>query len=67
MENTNTLLTSRKVREVLGGISEMTLWRWLKAPALQFPPPMKIRSRNYWRREDIEAWLVRQDRKEGGK
>ncbi|RWO21832.1 MAG: AlpA family phage regulatory protein [Mesorhizobium sp.] len=39
----------------LAPVSDMTLWRWIKAGA--FPKPIKITSRNYWRADEITAWL----------
>lgn len=39
-----------------GGISEMTLWRWLRDPTLNFPKPLVINRRRYWRVVDIEKW-----------
>lgn len=39
------------------GISQMTLWRWLRDPALDFPRPIYIRRRRYWREADIQAWI----------
>ena len=37
-------------------ISSMALWRWLHDPELEFPHPVRIRMRNYWRIEEIVAW-----------
>ncbi|MCF6304462.1 MAG: transcriptional regulator [Rhodobacteraceae bacterium] len=48
------------LREALGGVSEMTIWRWLKDPALNFPKPIYISKRRYWRYEDVLAWLESQ-------
>jgi hypothetical protein len=42
------LITSRAMRELFGGVSLMTLYRWRKDPKLNFPEPVKIRDRNYW-------------------
>ncbi|HZK91571.1 MAG TPA: hypothetical protein VFC56_15610 [Stellaceae bacterium] len=38
------------------GISQMSLWRWLHDPRLQFPAPVQIRERNYWRLDEIVEW-----------
>jgi predicted DNA-binding transcriptional regulator AlpA len=38
------------------GISQMSLWRWLQDPRLNFPAPVQIRERNYWRLDEIVAW-----------
>jgi predicted DNA-binding transcriptional regulator AlpA len=38
-------------------ITDMSLWRWLRDPALNFPPPaMRIRDRRYWLLTDLLAW-----------
>lgn len=43
------------VREICGGISDMTLWRWLKER--DFPRPIYIAGRRFWREADVLAWL----------
>ena len=48
-------LPSRQVRERYG-VTDMSLWRWLRNPKLGFPQPTIINSRRYWRVEDLEAW-----------
>lgn len=50
------LISARTVRAELGGISDMTLWRWLNRSDLGFPQPVVIARRRYWRRVDIENW-----------
>lgn len=40
------LLPQRKLRERLGGISDMTVSRWRASGIL--PPPVVICGRNYW-------------------
>jgi predicted DNA-binding transcriptional regulator AlpA len=50
------LISATTVRAELGGISDMTLWRWLNRPDLGFPRPVVIARRRYWRRVDIENW-----------
>jgi len=54
------LITAAAVREALGGISDMTLWRWLHDPALGFPRPTYIGRRRYWREADVAEWLAAQ-------
>lgn len=54
---TTKLLTAAAVRNALGGVSDMTLWRWLNDPALNFPRPIYIGRRRYWREADMAAWL----------
>jgi predicted DNA-binding transcriptional regulator AlpA len=47
------LLPSGKVREEFGGISNMTVHRWVANGTL--PKPKKINGRNYWR----QSWIAR--------
>lgn len=54
---TSKLLTAAAVRNALGGVSDMTLWRWLNDPALNFPKPIYIARRRYWREADVSEWL----------
>lgn len=42
------LIPAKKVREELGGISDMTLYRWLNDPTLDFPKPIYIKTRRYF-------------------
>ncbi len=52
----NTRLTGPQVCARFGSISGMTLWRWLQNPSLDFPRPLVINRRRYWRLADIEGW-----------
>lgn len=45
------------VCDLCGGISDMTLWRWLNDTALNFPRPVYIGRRRYWREAEVVAWL----------
>jgi len=45
---------------LLGGISDMTLWRYLNDEALNFPQPIYINRRRLWREGDVIAWLESQ-------
>jgi predicted DNA-binding transcriptional regulator AlpA len=38
------------------GVAAMTIWRWLRDPALNFPKPVWIRTRRLWRESDLIAW-----------
>jgi hypothetical protein len=58
VENFDSLVPDRQVRQELGGISAMTAWRWDHEPERAPPgwePPVKIGKRNYRRRSAIEA------------
>jgi predicted DNA-binding transcriptional regulator AlpA len=50
-------IPSSAVRELCGGVSDMTLWRWLNDPDLGFPKPIYIARRRYWREADVLTWL----------
>lgn len=62
MENNviNNMIMANAVRELCGGISDMTLWRWLHDPALGFPKPIYIGKRRYFREAEIYAWIEAQ-------
>lgn len=50
-----TLITSAEVRRLAAGISDMSLWRWIRKGII--PAPMMIERRRYWRRAEIIAAL----------
>lgn len=50
-------ISAATVREICGGVSDMSLWRWLNDPVLGFPKPIKIGNRRYWREADVIAFL----------
>jgi predicted DNA-binding transcriptional regulator AlpA len=54
------LVNSKRLRQLLGDCSEMHIWRLLndeKNHALAFPRPIKINDRNYWRLSTISRWI----------
>ena len=57
------LITADEVRRIAGGISDMTLWRWLKRGIL--PSPLVIERRRYWWKEAILDALQRAGRSDG--
>jgi len=54
------LRTARKVRSQLGDISDVSLWRWIRNPDLNFPKPTRISGRLYFRSDEIDAWIEAQ-------
>ncbi|MCF7747715.1 transcriptional regulator [Sulfitobacter sp. M39] len=54
------LISAATVRELCGGISDMSLWRWLHDTDLNFPKPIYISRRRYWRQADVLAWVETQ-------
>ena len=55
----STYITSADLRRIFGGISHMTIWRWLRDETLGFPKPTTIRGRHYWDADEIEAFRRR--------
>lgn len=53
-------LTAAQVRARYGGISDMSLWRWLHDPDLAFPRPLRVNRRRFWKLVELEAWERRQ-------
>jgi len=58
----NKQLTSKQVREMLGGISDMSLWRFLRNKHLKFPKPIYINRRRFWSSEELHEWFQKQPR-----
>ena len=53
-------ITSKQVRELLGGISDMSLWRFLHDKHLNFPKPIYINRRRFWSYQELKEWLDKQ-------
>lgn len=51
------LIRASDVRDLLGGVSDMYLWRRLHDDET-FPKPIYIRKRRFWREADVLAWQV---------
>jgi predicted DNA-binding transcriptional regulator AlpA len=52
-------ITGPELRRRCGDVSDMTIWRWSNDPRLNFPRPMKIRRRNYYREREVLDWIER--------
>ena len=50
------MINSRQVRAKCADVSDMTLWRWLQDSASDFPKPVYVNKRRYWREADVCAW-----------
>ena len=48
------------VRELCGGISDMSLWRWLDNSTMNFPKPIRVQRRRYWKEGEVIGWLEAQ-------
>ena len=57
MENKGRLISASAVRALCGGVSDMTLHRWLRDPDMAFPRPVYIGGRRYFREVEIFAWI----------
>lgn len=56
-------LSADGVRRRYGGVSDMTIWRWLHDEELKFPAPaLVVRRRRFWRIADLEKWEAEQAR-----
>jgi hypothetical protein len=49
-------ITQPEAARLLGGVSQMCLWRWRNDPAMNFPEPITINHRNYYSRAEILNW-----------
>lgn len=47
-------IPSAKVRQIFGGISDMSLWRWRKERG--FPSPLRIGGRCYFDIQEVLNW-----------
>lgn len=56
----DTLLTAAQLRILFGGVSSMTIWRWLDNAQLGFPKPIYISRRRFWRQSEVGAWQAAQ-------
>lgn len=52
------LLNAATVRQKFDGISDMTLWRWVRDPNLGFPQPIYIGRRRYFDADAVEAFTA---------
>ena len=55
--NPSRRIPANVVRDLCGGVSDMTLCRWLRDPAKDFPRPVYIGRRRFWKESEILAWL----------
>jgi len=50
------MMLAPAVREMCGGVSDMQLWRWMHQGAADFPHPIYVGRRRFWREAAIAAW-----------
>ena len=53
-------INAAAVRDLCGGVCDMTLWRWLDQR--DFPKPVYIAKRRYWKTASVIDWLDAQER-----
>lgn len=56
MTNTDKMLLAADVRKMCGGVSDMMIWRWTSEGKADFPQPIYIGRRRFWREAAIAAW-----------
>jgi predicted DNA-binding transcriptional regulator AlpA len=42
---------------MIGNVSDMTIWRWLKDEKLSFPKPIYVQRRRFWRESELLSWI----------
>ena len=50
------MMTSADVRQTCGGVSDMTIFRWMRDERADFPRPVYHNRRRYWRADEIRDW-----------
>jgi predicted DNA-binding transcriptional regulator AlpA len=50
------LIAAKQLRNLLGGVSDMTIHRWMEAK--KFPQPVVVggKGRRFWRLKDVAVW-----------
>lgn len=56
------LISASDVRQMFGGVSDMTIWRWLQDADLHFPKPIYVQRRRFWREAKLIEWIEKQPR-----
>ena len=51
------LISASDVRKMIGNVSDMTIWRWLKDEKLSFPKPIYVQRRRFWRESELLSWI----------
>lgn len=55
-QNSSRLIPTGVLRDLVG-VSDMSIWRWLKDNKTDFPRPKYIGRRRYWREAEILSWI----------
>jgi len=62
-EKRGRIIKQSDVRHMIGDVTNMTIWRWVNKDdykSLDFPKPIKIKTRNYWNINAIQEWIATQ-------
>ena len=59
MSNNVEWLDAPQLRQRYGNKSNTTIQRWLSDPGLQFPKPVVIREKRYWRVDELDKFDAR--------
>jgi predicted DNA-binding transcriptional regulator AlpA len=59
-QDDDALLNSAQTKARCGNVTDMCIWRWMRDPRVQFPQPLQINKRNYWRLGDLRRWQEEQ-------
>lgn len=62
---TDKRIQAAAVRAICGDVSDMTLWRWSNDQSLNFPKPIYIGRRRFWRESEVVNWLEAQGEQRG--
>lgn len=65
IRNPHRLIAAADVRAMFGDVSDMTIWRWLKDANLNFPKPIYVQRRRFWREAELVAWIGSRPRETG--
>jgi predicted DNA-binding transcriptional regulator AlpA len=60
--NLHRLISAINVRAMFGGVSDMTIWRWLNDAELDFPRPIYVKRRRFWREAELIGWIANRPR-----
>ena len=52
-------LPAPKVTARYGGVSDMTLYRWLRDPRMEFPAPHYFGRYRFWKLSDLVSWEIK--------
>ena len=52
----NKYMSAKSVMARYDDRSDMTIYRWCRDPAMQFPQPVYFGRLRFWRIDELEAW-----------